>query len=164
MKAEEEFKQLYQRMSSLCAENNWGDPLSYARAKEIYAAIELGHNVSSTLSGADAFNQLGQPVEYKSTIDKKVKGSYTGISRQSTWGEQVRYLKEEKIAKYPEHFFNRFKDGKLVESWRLSGKQVFDILLPKLKKQYPNAHNKKDPRLNANITYTEIMKYAKRII
>ena len=160
----EEYKNLYERLARLCATQDWGDPFSYARSKEIYAAIELGHTVAVSFAGADAYNDAGQPVEYKSTTSGKVKGAYTGISVQNSWEEQVRYLREEKLAKYPEHFYNRFEGGRLVESWQLSGQQVFDILLQKLEKKYPTVLSKKDPRLSANITNTEINKYGKKVL
>ncbi len=141
-----------------------GDPFSYARSKEILAACKLGHEVAHTYSGADAFNENGDPVEYKSTIDSRVKGAYTGISVQPTWAEQKKYLFEEKLAKYPEHYYNRFENGKLVESWRMSGQKVYDLLLPKLRKSYKTVLQKKDPRLSANITTSEIQKYGTRVI
>ena len=161
---EQEYRALHEINYDVAAEQEWGDPYSYARSKEIYAAGVLGHKVAKTFSGADAFNQKGEPVEYKSTIGKNPTGSYTGISVQDTWEEQERYLREEKIAKYPEHYFNRFEDGKLVESWMMSGIDVFNVLLPKLKKKYPNVLTKKDPRLSANITWTEIQKYGTKVI
>lgn len=164
MKPEQEYKELYERMATLCAEQKWGDPFSYARSKEIYAAIALGHTVATTLSGADAINAAGQEVEYKSTIGKRCQGSYTGISVQSTWPEQVAYLKNEKLEKYPEHYYNRFSGGRLVESWKMSGAKVFELLTPKLKNKYGTVLQKKDPRLGANITWKEIKKYGKQVI
>jgi hypothetical protein len=38
--------------------------------------------------------------------------------------KQEKYLLKEKIAKYPEHYYNRFKNGKLVESWKMKGSDV----------------------------------------
>lgn len=159
----QEYKYHFGRMAQICQKEGWGDPFSYARSKEILAAIELGHTVSKTLSGADAYNENGDPVEYKSTTGKKVKGSYTGISVQPTWEEEEKYLKEEKIAKYPEHYYNRFEDGKLVESWKLDGNIVYSLLCPKLKNKFETVLSKKDPRLSANITNKEIMKYGKKV-
>ena len=161
---EERYIQLFEELADLCEKHNFGDPFSYARSKELYAAFILGHTIAPDYSGADAINSNGQEVEYKSTINKNIKGSYTGISVQSSWEEQERYLREEKIAKYPEHFFNRFEGGKLVESWRLTGDKVFDILLPKLKKKYSTVLSKKDPRLSANVTSKEIKKYGTQIL
>jgi len=164
MTPEEHYRSLYEQMARLCREQRWGDPFSYARAKEIYAATMLGHTVAPTYAGADAFNQKDEPVEYKSTTGKNPQGAYTGISVQETWEEQRRYLFEEKLAKYPEHYYNRFEEGRLAESWRMAGSVVCGLLLPKLKKKFPTVLTKKDPRLSANITWTEIKKYGKRII
>ena len=86
MTPEQEYKKLYQRMSNLCKQQGWGDPFSYARSKEIYAAIELGHEVSKTFSGADAFNELGYPVEYKSTTGKKAKDNLRShLAKHGQW-------------------------------------------------------------------------------
>lgn len=161
---EEKFIDLYEKIVEFCKKNKLGDPFSYARGKEIYAAAKLGHTVAPTLSGPDAYNQSGDPVEYKSTTGKSIKGSYTGISVQKSWDEQVKYLKEEKILPYKEHYFNRFDGGKLVEAWRLSGQDVYNILLPKIEKSFRSAGQRKDPRISANITKGEIKKYGKRII
>ena len=153
-------------MADLCEQEGWGDPFSYARSKEIYAACVHGHQMPgpNDYSGADAINQSGIGVEYKSTIGAKIKGAYTGISVQSTWEAQDRYLREEKIVKYPEHYYNRFKDGKLVESWKLTGQQVYDILMPKLKRKFSTVLTKKDPRLSATVTTKEIKQHGTRVL
>lgn len=161
---EQQYLDLYRKLAELCEEQEWGDPFSYARSKEINAAITLGHTVAKTLSGADAIGPDGEEYEYKSTIEPKMKGSYTGISVKKTWEEQVKYLREEKILKYPKHFFNRFEGGKLVESWCLTGQEVYDILLPKLKKNFATQSGKADPRLSANVTAREIKRYGKQIL
>ena len=171
MTPEQRYKQLYEEMAQLCQEQGWGDPFSYARSKEIYAACALGHTVAAGYSGADAFNQQNDPTEYKSTIAKHCQGSYTGISVQDTWEEQERYLIQEKIVKYPEHYFNRFEQGKLVESWKMSGTAVYAVLLPKIKKDYERKRTQRiagrpaaDPRLSANVCWTEIKKYGTQVI
>ena len=161
---EEKFKYLYEQMATLCDRQGWGDPFSYARGKEIYASIELGHTVAPTLSGADAFNDNDDPLEYKSTTQDRVKGAYTGISVHPTWEEQDKYLREEKIAKYTEHYYNRFDGGKLVESWVMDGDKVYELLKPKLRAQFDTVLTKKDPRLSADITNREIKKYGRRVI
>ena len=166
MTPEQKFAKLYKEMWDLCQENDWGDPFSYARAKEIYATCALGHSMpgADAYSGADGINEKGEGVEYKSTIGKNVKGAYTGISVKPTWAEQDKYLFEEKIAKYPEHYYNRFENGELVESWRLDGQTAYEILQPKVKKKYPDAHKKADPRLSATVTNKEIKQYGTRVI
>jgi len=58
MTPEQEYRNLYESMAQLCADQGWGDPFSYARSKEIYAATVLGHNVAQTFSGADARVQM----------------------------------------------------------------------------------------------------------
>lgn len=163
---QKQFLDLFKELSDLCEKANWGDPHSYARGKEIYAACVLGHKVSSTLSGADAFTLEGDPLEYKSTTQKNNRGTYTGISVKPTWRKQVNYLKKEKILKYKWHYYNRFDSGVLVESWRIPGQKVYDILLPKIKKSYKKKANSTaaDPRLSANVTWSEIKKYGKKII
>jgi len=159
-----EYKKLYLEMAKLCEnEPGVGDPFSYARSKEIFASIELQHEIAATLSGADGVDEVGE-CEYKSTIDKNIKGAYTGISVQPTWEEQVKYLKEEKIAKYKNHYFSRFDGGKgIVEIWKLSGEDVFSILLPKLEKKFETVKNLKDPRLAADVTKKDIVKYGIQI-
>jgi hypothetical protein len=164
MTPEKKYAHHYREMAKICAEQGWGDPFSYARSKEILAANRLGHTIADKLSGADAFNKSGAPVEYKSTISKKVKGSYTGISVFDTWEKQVEYLRNEKIAKYPEHYYNRFENGQLVESWVMSGDKVFEILVPKMKQKFPTVLKNKDPRLRADISNGEIKKYGKRVL
>jgi hypothetical protein len=164
MTPEQEYRNLYERMAQLCAEQEWGDPFSYARSKEIYAAIALGHRVAPDYSGADAINEKEEEVEYKSTIANRCKGAYTGVMKQSTWAQQERYLVEEKIVKYPEHYFNRFEGGRLVESWRLTGHKVYDILRPKLQRCFNTTTKKKDPRLSANVCWTEIKNHGVQII
>mgnify|MGYP001451302211 CR=1 FL=1 len=115
-------------------------------------------------SGADGINERGEGVEYKSTIGKNIKASYTGISVQPTWKQQDQYLREEKIVKYPEHYYNRFEDGKLVESWKLTGQQVYEILKPKLKRKFSTVLSQKDPRLSATVTTSEIKQHGIRVL
>lgn len=146
----------------LCEEMGVNDPFSYAVSREICAAFMLGHKLADTYSGADAIDQDGE-CEYKSTIGKDIQGAYTGISVQPTWEEQERYLREEKIGKYTNHYFNRFEKGMVVECYTLKGSKVLEILLPKIKKKFPDIHTKKDPRLSATITKTEIYKYGRKI-
>ena len=163
--SKETFKKLFEELTILCEAQGWGDPNSYARGREIYAACVLGHDIADDYSGADAYDHNG-PAEYKSTIGKKVKGSYTGISVHPTWEEQLHYLESKKIACYPNHYYNRFDGGTLAEVYTLPGKTVLDLLVPKLRKKYDpgNLSNKKDPRLSADITYTDLMNHGTKIL
>ena len=162
MTAVEEFKSLFERMYELCEENGWGDPFSYARSREIHIAGTLTHDISDTLSGADGIDEDGE-CEYKSTINTTINGAYNGISVQPTWEEQEGYLLNDKIAKYKNHYIARYKGGKIVEIWKLDGMDVFNILLPKLKKKYPNILTKKDPRLGASLTKKEIYDHGVKV-
>lgn len=165
--AEQQYKILYEMMHTLCETNNWGDPFSYARSREIYQAIELGHTIGETYSGADAYIvENGEMIkfEYKSTINDKINGSYNGISIKPTLEEQRKYIVEEKIGCYKTHYYSRFDNGKITETWSIPGEVVVALLLPKIEKQYLNTSTKKaDPRIGVSMTHTDIKKYGTRI-
>ena len=152
-------------MYDVCMRNDWGDPFSYARSREIHMAITMKHIVASTYSGSDATDQDGG-AEYKSTIQATISGTYNGISVQPTWEEQEKYLIEKKIGLYPNHYFARFEGGSIVELYVLSSDDVLAILLPKLKKQYLSHQVKqpKDPRLGATVSKTDIYKDGRSLI
>ena len=149
------FNELYKQMYDICRRNNWGDPFSYARAKEIYMANFLKHKVAETYSGPDGIDCDGE-CEYKSTIDKNIKATYNGISVQDTWENQVEYLTKQKIAKYSNHYFARFNEGEIKEIYKMNGNKVLELLLPKLKKQFEKEKKGKDPRLGASLSKNEI--------
>lgn len=163
MTAQERYFQLYEELHDLCQEQGWGDPFSYARSREIYISAKLGHTISQTLSGADGYDEVGA-CEYKSTINHNINGAYNGISVQPTWEEQEKYLREEKIGKYAHHYICRFEGSQIVEAYRLTGEDVLTILLPKLKKKFPTASTKKDPRLGASLTKRDIYQYGVKLI
>ena len=161
MNPEQEFQELYERMYCLCQENGWGDPFSYARSREIYMANALGHKVATTYSGADAYEVVdGEriPVEYKSTICDKINATYNGISVQDTWEEQERYLIEDKIGKYRNHYYARYEGSIVKEVWRLRCEDVLNIVIPKANRQYPKKRsgNAKDPRIGVTVSKKEI--------
>ena len=157
MTPEQKFQQLFEEMYDLCQQQGWGDPFSYARSREIHMAGVLGHQIADTYSGADAIDEDGG-VEYKSTIAKTINGTYNGISVQDTWEEQERYIVEDKIGKYANHYYARYDGGKIAEIWKLDAQTVLNILLPKIKKQYPNKKKgfAKDPRIGVTISSKEI--------
>ena len=158
----QEYKMLYERMYELCKEQEYGDPFSYARSREILISVLLGHDISPTLSGADGIDEDGE-CEYKSTVSKNINGAYNGISVQESWEKQVDYLRNDKIAKYKNHYIVRFDGSKIAEIWKLNGNVVCDILEPKLKKKYPTILTKKDPRLSASLTKKEIQTNGEKI-
>ena len=160
---EQQYQQLFEQMYALCSEHNWGDPFSYARSREIHLAGLLGHTVADDYSGADAYDENNNPVEYKSTIGKKLTATYNGISVQDTWENQVKYLEEEKIGKYKHHYYARYKSGKVIEVYRLHADVVLSILLPKLKEQFEDKRVKKDPRLGHTISNKLILQYGEKV-
>lgn len=165
MTPEQKFMKLYKELYKLCQENDWGDPFSYARAKEIYIACILGHKVTETYSGSDGYDKDGE-YEYKSTITGKISATYNGISVQDTLEEQINYIKKEKIGKYKKHFCARFEGPEISEMYELSGKDVVELLLPKIIKQYKTKSQgkHKDPRLGVSLNAKEIKQYGKKII
>ena len=84
---------------------------------------------------------------------------------QDTLEEQERYIIEDKIGKYPYHYYARFSDGKVVEAWKLTGEKVLEILLPKIKKQFEaGPKHKKDPRIGVSVTTKEIKENGEKIM
>ncbi len=167
MTPEERYQSLYEEMYQLCENQGWGDPFSYARSREIHMAGVLGHRIADDYSGADAFDKDGG-CEYKSTIANSINATYNGISVQDTWEEQERYLIEDKIGKYKNHYHARYDGGKVVEMYKLKGDDVLKLLLPKLKRAYDRMSNgqyglKKDPRLGATLSMKEIRKHGKKV-
>lgn len=161
---EQKYIQLYKQLWDLCQHNNWGDPFSYSRGKEIYIANLLKHKIAQTYSGPDGVDCDGE-CEYKSTTDEKnIKATYNGISVQETWEKQYEYLRDKKIAKYKNHYFARFNNGKIIEIYKMKGDRVLELLLPKLKKQFDNNHNKKDPRLGTSLSTSEIKNNSEQIM
>ncbi len=61
--SERRFCEVLKELCDIARDEGWGDPLNYGRSREIDLAIKLGHRVSDTLAGADAFEQDGNPVE-----------------------------------------------------------------------------------------------------
>lgn len=160
---QQKFQQLFEEMYKLCEEHGWGDPFSYARSREIHLAGILGHKICDTYSGADGFDKDGG-AEYKTTIKENIQGSYTGISVQDTWEEQERYIIEDKIGKYANHYFARYEGGKIVEIWKVDAQSMLDVLLPKIKKQFTKGRGfRKDPRIAVTMTTSAIKKYGTQI-
>ena len=112
-----QFAYHFEELYKLCKENSWGDPFNYARSREIHLANTLNHEVSKTLSGADAIDEDGE-CEYKTTIGNRISATYHAISVQDTWEEQVKYLNEEKICKYKNHYFARYDGAKICEVYK----------------------------------------------
>ena len=164
--AQQRYLDAFAALYEAAAEMNAGDPMSYARSREIHLACLLGHTVAATYSGADAFLPDGTPVEYKSTIGSSISATYNGISVQPTWEEQEAYLIEHKIGCYPQHFYARYEGANVAEVWVLDSDTVLSLLLPKAQKQYATKRNgkAKDPRIGITLSAGEIRKHGRRLI
>ena len=162
MTPEEKYRDLYEQMYDLCKVDGEIHSLMQDQEKSIWQ-VYCGHRVADDYAGEDATDEDGK-CEYKSTIGKNINGTYNGISVQDTWEEQEKYIKEDKIGKYPNHYYARFKDGKITEVWKLTCNVVLDILLPKIKKQFDQGtSHKKDPRIGVSVSQKEIKEYGERI-
>lgn len=158
----EAFDALYKAADDLKA----GDPMSYARSREIHMACLLGHTVADSYSGADAYEADGTPVEYKSTIGKTISATYNGISVQPSWEDQEAYLIDHKIGCYARHYYARYEGCRVAEIWVMDSDTVLSLLLPKVAKQYEGKRNgnAKDPRIGATLTSSEIRYHGRRIV
>ena len=160
MTPQQEFASLFERMYEICEQEGWGDPFSYARSREIHMANTLGHQIATTLSGADAIDEEGE-CEYKSTINENgIQATYNGISVQPTWEQQVEYLENTKIGKYKNHYYARYKGAEIVELYKMSAEKVLAYLMPKLQNQYHRESKSKDPRLGVTIPKKYILENA----
>ena len=162
MTPEEKYRDLYEQMYDY-VKNRDGVIHSLMQGQEksiwqVYLVIS-----ADDYSGEDAIDEDGG-CEYKSTIGKSVNGTYNGISVQDTWELQEKYIVEDKIGKYQNHYYARFKGGKVEEVWKLGCDVVLDLLLPKIKKQFDEGtSHKKDPRIGVSIGQKEIESYGQRI-
>ena len=165
-KAQQRYLDAFAALYEAAEEMNAGDPMSYARSREIHLACILGHSVADTYSGADAYEADGTPVEYKSTIGKNISATYNGISVQPTWEDQEAYLIEHKIGCYPRHYYARYEGAQVVEVWVMDSDTVLSLLLPKAEKQYTTKRNgkAKDPRIGVTLSSSEIRKFGRRIV
>ena len=128
-----------------------GDPLAPCRYREILMANYLSHEVGETLQGCDAFKITDKGkielYEYKTKTCKRSKttgeilpssleGRYD-VSTQINWEEQDKYLRKEKIMNYKYHYYAVFNEKQqMKELWMLSGKKVYNLLLPAIKQKY----------------------------
>ena len=165
-KAQQRYLDAFAALYEAAEEMNAGDPMSYARSREIHLACILGHSVADTYSGADAYEQDGTPVEYKSTIGKNISATYNGISVQPTGEDQEAYLIEHKIGCYPRHYYARYEGAQVVEVWVMDSDTVLSLLLPKAQKQYTTKRNgkAKDPRIGVTLSSSEIRYHGRRIV
>jgi hypothetical protein len=158
------FQKLSESMWALCRKNNWGDPFTYGRHREIDMAIKMGHSIGEgQKGGADGYDQNNRPVEYKATIGSSLQGTYNGISVQNTLKKQRQYILKEKIGNYHKHFIARYDGPNIAEIWSIPGEKVVEILWPKIKSQYLNVVARKDPRIGVSLTGKEIRTYGHQL-
>tara|TARA_Y100000361_G_scaffold69963_2_gene61791 strand:- start:28526 stop:29047 length:522 start_codon:yes stop_codon:yes gene_type:complete len=164
--AEERFRLLFMGLHDVCEDQGWGDPCSYNRLREIHTAIELKHKIAQHYSGSDAEDDIGE-AEYKSTIGKTINATYNGISVKGSWRAQDKYLREEKLLKYKNHYFVRYDGAEIAEIWRMSGEDVYNYLKPRLKVKYDKLKTAEklpaDPRLGDSICMSAIKKYGEKL-
>jgi hypothetical protein len=154
------FAALYEAADAL----NAGDPMSYARSREIHLACLLGHTVADSYSGADAYEADGTPVEYKSTTQRSINATYNGISAYPTWEELESYLINDKIGAYPRHYYARYEGPQVAEVWVMDADDVLALLLPKAQRQFERKRNAKDPRPGLTLSAGEIRKHGRRLV
>jgi len=158
----ETMESLHQQM---VAQDYSPDPRKW---REVVGALQTGCVPLTTKTGPDCLNEslpIGQRgCERKSSTGKRPSGTYSGLSCKDTWEEQKEYLIA-KIRNCGRHYFDRFHPvtGQMVESWWMTGEQAYELLLPKIKKDF--LRKKKlakegkinaDPRLSGTICWTEI--------
>ena len=131
-------------MYNLCIDNDWGDPFSYARSREIYMALMLKHTIASTFSGADALEGNVKLIKSTTRLTSMVRTTVLALSLRGT---SSLLICTDKISKYLYHFFARFEDGKIVELWQLTSDKVLNLLVPKLKRSTMMKQSKLTPGL-----------------
>jgi len=157
------FAKCFTEMYNICKRNDWGDPFSYARSREIHMANTLNHTVAPTLSGADAFDSDGA-CEYKSTVSKVINATYNGISVQDTWEHQWEYMVTKKIGCYKNHYYARYDGPDIVELYKMPGELVLSYMKDRLKTKFEKENKGKDPRLGITIPKSYIITNASRVI
>lgn len=142
------------------------DLANYGRLKELAMAVKLNHHFPENYADADGFEIDETPAEYKSTIQDPITATYNGISVQKTWEDQKEYLIEEKICKYSNHFFARFPrhSMEIIEMHQMDGSTVYELILPKVRRQFESKQSKKDPRINTTIGKRDIYEHGTQIV
>jgi len=148
------------------------DAFNYNRLGEVQTAILLGLDWNSGFDRKDATDKNGNPIEFKSTTNANVNGTYNGLSAKDNIEEFIEYMSE----KYPNntrHIIVRKENGTIAEAWELSNKDILDIVIRKVNKNfYPegvyDSMNRKtgkpkaDPRPGARVCMTEIKTYGEQ--
>lgn len=156
----------YQQMHRVANKEGWGNPHAGGRATELVISGILGHKIGEAYSGADAYDEDGA-CEYKSTSYLNKKGDapknwkYGGISRQTSWRKQVKYLKEEKISCYKNHYFVWIYEGLPKKIWRIKGDVVYLLLKDKIYGEFErkkHSNNYKDPGISTTLSFGDVQR------
>jgi len=160
-----------------------GYPTDPRKQREVLACLRTGCKPNTEKTGPDCYYECNfvelkalttawGEAERKSTVGKNCKGAYTGISNQDTWPKQDALLIK-KIKNMGRHYYDRFdkKTGELLESWWINGPKVYELLAPRVKKDFnrkaaafADGNPPADPRLSANITWTDIQDHGTQVI
>ena len=130
-------KNAIENLVNIFEELGLGDPFGAGRAREAILASFLEHKLGEDLHGCDAYTDDGNIYEYKTTLVSSGLAGRYDVSTQPTWEEQVEYLTEDKIANNTYHYYATFTSKlELVSVWKMDGKTVLDLLLPKIKHKF----------------------------
>jgi hypothetical protein len=124
-----------------------------------------GYCVYKVTHGWDGWNPQKQKIELKSTRGKTITATYNGISVFPTIEGQKDEF-QRKIFECIEHYFMRLDGPRPVEMYFMSSSKVFEILWPKVEKQWQDLKagaSKKDPRIGVIMTEKEIKTFGKMI-
>jgi len=164
-KDKKEYIKAYLKVYELANKMKLKDPFQGARGKEIFAAFTLDHDIAEDYQGPDAIDDEGE-CEYKSAhVKTQIKKFSYAFYIKPTWKEQVRYLKEEKIGRYKNHYMILFNDdGTMKEVWKLTSKQVLDLLLPNLKNRFKSLVKNKTKSVIVNLVPSQVRETGERIL
>jgi hypothetical protein len=155
-------KEILEACSWKFHEKELGDPLAFSNGKKMLVAMYLGHEYVKDDKGVDGVDQNGYGCIYKTTTQVEINAAYHGISYKKTgWDDQVKYLWNEKIARWT-HYFARFHEGQMVELWKMDGRVVFELLLPKVQDLYEiwvKGNRRIDNRCNVPMSRREIIQH-----
>jgi hypothetical protein len=155
-----------------------GFPTDTRKRREVIGALMTGCLPNKEKKGADCYMVVeGKklPCERKSNAGfksggelKNPSGAFTGLSLQGTKLEQRKYMIR-KVGEMHRVWFDNFdpNTGALSQVWWMTGEKALEILWPIVERKWDNLteiKNKggklpKDPRLDANISWTKIQKH-----
>ena len=72
---------------------------------------------------------------------------------------------EDKLGKYPRHYYARYEGSEVAEVWMLTADDVISLVLPRAKKQYETKRSgkAKDPRIGVSISAGDIQRLGTRL-